>query len=183
METILLLIILGFVCLVAYLWKKIRETESQLNTIRGELRLKKGYITKAEIDAKRVEICRYNFITTDELDKEVDRIIAQSEIVCPKCQNESGNIIRGGTYKCCNCGNRWTDEKLQFRLSYMKTYVKEKCKGNKHIWRSIGGRRCPQDYENCSQTVYECKMCGSIDFGEEGGPAWEDCEDCDLWKI
>lgn len=50
---------------------------------------------------------------------------------------------------------------------------------NGHAWRSIGGRRCPNDWtDGCSQMVYECRTCGEVDYGEPGGPGALDCEGC-----
>lgn len=50
----------------------------------------------------------------------------------------------------------------------------ECAKGN-HDWKEIGGRICPKHYNCCEQTVYECAMCGDIDYGYEGGPAHKEC--------
>ena len=44
-----------------------------------------------------------------------------------------------------------------------------------HKWESQGGRHC-SICENGSQTVYYCPACGDYDYGEEGGPGWEDCQ-------
>ena len=46
-----------------------------------------------------------------------------------------------------------------------------------HDWESAGGRRCPHDAEECSQTVYRCARCGTYDYGDPGGPGHEDCVD------
>lgn len=46
-----------------------------------------------------------------------------------------------------------------------------------HDWQSDGGRRCPHDAESCSQAVYRCTRCGVYDYGEPGGPGFEDCRD------
>lgn len=46
-----------------------------------------------------------------------------------------------------------------------------------HDWRSEGGRPCPRGFGRCSQTVYRCARCGDYDYGEPGGPAWEECRD------
>jgi hypothetical protein len=49
-----------------------------------------------------------------------------------------------------------------------------------HAWRTCGGRRCPRGSEACSQAAYECAKCGEFDYGEPGGPGFEDCkEPCD----
>lgn len=46
-----------------------------------------------------------------------------------------------------------------------------------HAWEAEGGRPCPRRPDNaaCSQTVYRCRRCGEYDYGERGGPAYEDC--------
>jgi len=52
-----------------------------------------------------------------------------------------------------------------------------------HNWIDQGGRRCPKDIEpewTCSQTVYQCSECEEYDYGEEGGPGYKQCKDCDL---
>lgn len=46
-----------------------------------------------------------------------------------------------------------------------------------HDWATDGGRRCPHGSEECSQAVYVCRRCGDYDYGEKGGPGWEDCRD------
>ena len=43
-----------------------------------------------------------------------------------------------------------------------------------HQWKSVGGRGC--DKCGGSQTVYQCERCGEYDYGEEGGPAYEECK-------
>ena len=46
-----------------------------------------------------------------------------------------------------------------------------------HDWRSTGGRACPADLtDSCDQAVYQCARCGDVDYGEEGGPGWLDCD-------
>lgn len=44
-----------------------------------------------------------------------------------------------------------------------------------HDWHSDGGRRCPHGAETCSQTVYRCRRCGEYDYGDIGGPGYNDC--------
>jgi len=53
-----------------------------------------------------------------------------------------------------------------------------------HDWISDGGRSCPKDgigknavgpYGGCSQTVYRCSRCGDYDYGDKGGPAYDEC--------
>ena len=50
-----------------------------------------------------------------------------------------------------------------------------------HRWRFAGGRLCtrvdPEGCPNQSQSVFECDVCGDVDYGEPGGPGWNDCED------
>lgn len=46
------------------------------------------------------------------------------------------------------------------------------------VWEMDGGRPCPLGYEDCSQPVYRCMRCGDYDYGEPGGPAYEECERC-----
>ena len=57
----------------------------------------------------------------------------------------------------------------------------EACREGRHHWVSIGGRACPHPQEigsgQCSQTVYECTTCGGADYGQRGGPGWEDCRE------
>ena len=50
-----------------------------------------------------------------------------------------------------------------------------RCKQGRHSWKPEGGRSCPKGVVNCSQTVYVCEDCGEFDYGEDGGPAWEEC--------
>jgi hypothetical protein len=56
---------------------------------------------------------------------------------------------------------------------------KHECADLGHDWISEGGRRCPRatdDYEpNCSQTVYVCRSCEKVDYGEPGGPGYLEC--------
>jgi len=47
-----------------------------------------------------------------------------------------------------------------------------------HDWGTDGGRPCPHglsEGRQCSQAVYLCKRCGEYDYGDKGGPAYEDC--------
>lgn len=57
----------------------------------------------------------------------------------------------------------------------------EACANDRHQWASIGGRACPHPQEighgRCSQPVYECVTCGATDYGQRGGPGWDDCRD------
>ncbi len=43
------------------------------------------------------------------------------------------------------------------------------------LWQSEGGRRCPLDWDNCSQAVYVDLKTGEYDYGEPGGPGHADC--------
>jgi hypothetical protein len=49
------------------------------------------------------------------------------------------------------------------------------CSSGHHTWMVDGGRPCPKNYTDCSQTVYFCSSCGEIDYGYEGGPAHKEC--------
>lgn len=45
-----------------------------------------------------------------------------------------------------------------------------------HQWTTEGGRSCPKEvYGHCTQVVYVCSVCGEYDYGDKGGPAWNDC--------
>lgn len=51
------------------------------------------------------------------------------------------------------------------------------CQAGNHYWVSEGGRSCPFEFtDTCSQTVYRCSVCGDYDYGDRGGPGWNDCE-------
>lgn len=51
------------------------------------------------------------------------------------------------------------------------------CQSGKHQWASEGGRACPHDLTgDCSQAIYCCSVCGTHDYGEQGGPGNMDCE-------
>lgn len=43
------------------------------------------------------------------------------------------------------------------------------------LWTSEGGRRCPLDWDGCSQAVYADLATGEHDYGEPGGPGHADC--------
>jgi len=43
-----------------------------------------------------------------------------------------------------------------------------------HKWVFTGGRPCPKGYEDCLQPVYRCARCGEYDYGEPGGPGWNE---------
>ena len=47
-----------------------------------------------------------------------------------------------------------------------------------HDWQPVGGRQCPHGETACSLTVYQCARCGAWDYGEAGGPAHAECEQC-----
>ena len=44
-----------------------------------------------------------------------------------------------------------------------------------HDWHSNAARRCPHGAESCSQAAYQCRRCGEFDYGDRGGPGYEDC--------
>jgi hypothetical protein len=43
------------------------------------------------------------------------------------------------------------------------------------LWKTDGGRRCPLDWDDCSQAVYVDLKTGEYDYGEPGGPGHADC--------
>lgn len=43
------------------------------------------------------------------------------------------------------------------------------------LWKTEGGRRCPLDWDECSQAVYVDLKTGEYDYGEPGGPGHADC--------
>ncbi len=43
-----------------------------------------------------------------------------------------------------------------------------------HLWNEEGGRGCPCGSECHSQPAYRCLRCGAYDYGDPGGPGWED---------
>lgn len=53
-----------------------------------------------------------------------------------------------------------------------------------HDWETDGGRACPYDYTDeihgdCTgQAVYVCARCGDTDYGDPGGPAFNECDFC-----
>lgn len=47
--------------------------------------------------------------------------------------------------------------------------------GNR-IWQNEGGRRCPLEWDDCSQPVFRDLATGDYDYGEQGGPGWDECE-------
>lgn len=50
------------------------------------------------------------------------------------------------------------------------------CQSFGHEWAEDGGRRCPRGGpDDCCQAVYVCERCGQHDYGEQGGPGWNDC--------
>lgn len=50
------------------------------------------------------------------------------------------------------------------------------CRVVGHRWsgEGEGGRGCPCGGEDHSQGVYRCVRCGAYDYGEPGGPGWEE---------
>lgn len=59
-----------------------------------------------------------------------------------------------------------------------------KCDIFDHDWEEEGGRSCPKDvmeFSDCYQPIYCCQRCGEEDFGDKGGPGWQQCHiDCFL---
>jgi hypothetical protein len=54
---------------------------------------------------------------------------------------------------------------------------RQTCEQLGHEWISCGGRPCPKNLTTeCSQTVYACRRCGAVDYGEPGGPGAMECE-------
>jgi hypothetical protein len=51
-----------------------------------------------------------------------------------------------------------------------------------HDWKEKGGRACPANMTDCSQSVYVCDRCGEWDYGNEGGPAHAECGQCEVMK-
>ena len=45
------------------------------------------------------------------------------------------------------------------------------------LWQCEGGRRCPLDWDHCSQPVYVDLVTGEHDYGQPGGPGHADCVD------
>mgnify|MGYP006914449625 FL=1 len=46
---------------------------------------------------------------------------------------------------------------------------------NARLWQSEGGRTCPLGWGDCSQAVYVDIKTGEYDYGEPGGPGYQDC--------
>lgn len=46
---------------------------------------------------------------------------------------------------------------------------------NARLWQSEGGRTCPIGWGGCSQAVYVDIKTGECDYGEPGGPGYQDC--------
>lgn len=49
------------------------------------------------------------------------------------------------------------------------------CTSIGHNWVSFGGRECPKGAFRCSQAAYKCERCGEYDYGDDGGPAYQEC--------
>jgi hypothetical protein len=50
------------------------------------------------------------------------------------------------------------------------------CADGDHLWQANGGRSCPTGCDMCSQTVYQCSVCGAEDYGDDTeGPGATDC--------
>ncbi len=43
------------------------------------------------------------------------------------------------------------------------------------LWQMKAARRCPLDWDSCSQAVYVDLKTGEYDYGEPGGPGHADC--------
>lgn len=49
----------------------------------------------------------------------------------------------------------------------------------KHDWVQIGGVSCPLEMkDDCNQGRYQCSKCGEVDYGEPGGPGFNECAIC-----
>ncbi|CAN7322099.1 hypothetical protein LJR084_001858 [Variovorax sp. LjRoot84] len=46
---------------------------------------------------------------------------------------------------------------------------------NGRLWKFAGGRRCPLDWDDCSQAVFRCAKSDDWDYGEPGGPGHAEC--------
>jgi hypothetical protein len=46
------------------------------------------------------------------------------------------------------------------------------------LWVMVGGRPCPKELDNCSQTVYQDAWSLQFDYGYFGGPAFKECQEC-----
>lgn len=66
-------------------------------------------------------------------------------------------------------------EPLQFLIAQAVALAGGNTCAAGHDWQMDGARRCPHDAEQCSQAAYRCTRCGCYDYGERGGPGWEDC--------
>lgn len=65
---------------------------------------------------------------------------------------------------------------LQQLIKKARAFGSAACAVGEHIWESEGGRTCPKhEHAGCSQTVYVCLHCGAYDYGNEGGPAHQEC--------
>lgn len=68
---------------------------------------------------------------------------------------------------------------LQQRLAAAKSEVARlereaaaaPCREVGHRWASVGGANCGCDDGECSIPVYECKVCGECDYGENAEAA------------
>lgn len=65
---------------------------------------------------------------------------------------------------------------LEQLIKEAKTFGSVACSEGIHQWVTDGGRGCPKyAYGHCSQAVYMCSVCGEYDYGDKGGPGWNDC--------
>ena len=57
------------------------------------------------------------------------------------------------------------------------------CAAGNHMWVTTGaGRPCPVEFDDCSEQVYRCHICGELDYGGPGSVARLDCEQCSRFK-
>lgn len=62
------------------------------------------------------------------------------------------------------------------------------CATSGHVWEWSGGRACPNrddlEWVECSMSVFVCVRCGSVDYGERGGPGDRECRNhCRTLKV
>jgi hypothetical protein len=66
----------------------------------------------------------------------------------------------------------------RYEIALRPQYLKECHTGRHTKWFEEGGRPCPKGAQHCTQPVYKCLYCGAYDYGEKGGPAYEECKNC-----
>lgn len=67
------------------------------------------------------------------------------------------------------------DSLLKLVTEAQQTCEARTCKSHGHLWESDGARACPRGGSGCSQSFFVCSRCGMEDYGEEGGPGYEQC--------